>query len=337
MDKIGVGLVGCGVMGTALAASCNKLERAHILAVSDVRQDIADKAAAELNARAFADYHDMLALSDIDAVLVAVPGFLHRAPAVSAAQAGKHVFCEKPMAVSLEDCDAIMVACDEADRKLMIGQVCRFHGVHGRVKQLVLDGHIGQPTCMVVRRLGGGWSGEWVQHWRMERAKSGGTLMEVNAHEIDFMRWVCGDVKSVSARGAQYIDSQTDFEDIMLLNLEFVNGAIGHHQSSNASAIGEYGGRLDGTEGSIHFPAIWGERAGIHYGRFGEKPQFIPAADIVVEEPVIAELRAFVDAIIHNTTPPVTGHDGRAVVEIALAAYQSAQTGESVALPMGKV
>ena len=158
MDKIGVGLVGCGVMGTALAASCNKLEHAHILAVSDVRQDIADKAAAELNARAFTDNHDMLALSDIDAVLVAVPGFLHRAPAVSAAQAGKHVFCEKPMAVSLEDCDAIMVACDEADRKLMIGQVCRFHGVHGRVKQLVLDGHIGQPTCMVVRRLGGGWT-----------------------------------------------------------------------------------------------------------------------------------------------------------------------------------
>jgi UDP-N-acetylglucosamine 3-dehydrogenase len=334
MDKIGVGLIGCGVMGATLAASCNTLDQAQILAVSDVQQNMVDKAATELGARPFSNYQDMLALSEIDAVLVAVPGFLHRAPAVAAAQAGKHVFCEKPMAVSLEDCDAIIEACKQADRKLMIGQVCRFHGIHGRVKQLVDDGQIGEPTCMVTRRLGGGWGGMWAQKWRLERAKSGGNLLEVNAHEIDFMRWVCGNVKSVSASGNRKNDSPTDFEDIMLLNLTFENGAIGHHQSSSGSAIGEYGGRLDGTEGSLHFPAIWGEGAGIHYARFGEKTAFVPADDIVVEEPVTAELRAFAKAILNNTTPPVSGHDGRAVVEIALAAYQSAQSGELVALPM---
>lgn len=332
MDKLGVGLIGCGVMGMSLAEACNKLDSARITAVCDVQESNAEKAAAALGVNGFTNYMDMLAEDHVDAVLIAVPGFLHREPAVASAEAGKHVFCEKPMAVSLPDCDAIIAACEANSRTLMIGQVCRFHGVHSRVKQLVDEGFIGDPTCMVVRRLGGGWSGIWAQQWRMERAKSGGTLLEVNAHEIDFMRWVCGPVKTVTASGANIRGSQTDFEDVILLNLTFHNGAIGHHHSSSASAIGEYGGRLDGTEGSIYFPAIWGDGAGIHYGRFDEERQFIATDDIKVEEPVVAELRAFVDAIVNGSDPPVTGRDGRAVVEIALAAYQSAQSGQPVDL-----
>jgi predicted dehydrogenase len=335
MEKIGAGLIGCGVMGSALARSLSNLDHARVVAVSDVDAALAEKTKNELGASfAYQDYRDMLERDDIQAVMIAVPGFLHEEPAVAAARAGKHVFCEKPMAVTLEGCDAMIASCEAAGRKLMIGHVCRYHGVHSRVKRMVEDGRIGQPTCMVVRRLGGGWGGIWAKHWRMERSKSGGTLMEVNAHELDFMRWVCGDVRRVTARGGQFREKQTDFEDIMLTTLEFESGAIGFMHSSSASAVGEYGGRLDGTEGSIHFPAIWGENAGLRYARFGEQATFTPAGDIVVEEPVQAELRGFFDGIVNNAPTPVTGRDGRAVVEIALAAYRSAQTGEPVTLPI---
>ncbi|MBM3264220.1 MAG: Gfo/Idh/MocA family oxidoreductase [candidate division Zixibacteria bacterium] len=334
MEKIGVGVIGCGVMGKALAVACNRLEHAVVKTVCDVNEEMAKQAAAELGAIAFSDYHRMLEREDVQAVLIAVPGFLHEAPAVAAAQAGKHVFSEKPMAVSLAACDAMIAACDANRRILGVGHVCRFHGVHSQIKRMVVEGRIGTPTCMTVRRLGGGWSGVWAQKWRLERAKSGGTLMEVNAHEIDFMRWVCGDVKRVTAQGGQFREKQTDFEDIMLVILEFENGALGLLHSSNASTVGEYGGRLDGSEGSLHFASIWGENAGIRHARFGEEAVFLPLSEIVVEEPVQAELRGFIDAICHKVAPPVTGRDGRAVVEIALAAYESAKTGKPVDLPV---
>ncbi len=327
MSKLGVGLIGCGVMGSSLAKSCNELEHAGVVAVSDVAEEVGRKLGDELGALWYADLREMLKREDVQAVMVATPGFMH-----AAAAAGKHVFCEKPMAVTLEDCDAMIAACEKNNVKLMIGQVCRFHAIHSKVKQMVDEGVVGQPACMVVRRLGGGWGGVWAKTWRNERRFSGGTLMEVNAHEIDFMRWVCGDVQSVVARGGQFREKQTDYEDVMLVTMTFANGGLGWLHSSSISAIGEYGGRLDGTEGSLFFPLIWGEGAGIRCARFDEKPQFIPLSEIPVEPPVRAELRAFVDSILNDTTPPVTGQDGRAVIEIALAAYRSAAMGKAVTL-----
>ena len=335
MDQISVGLIGCGVMGTSLATECVRLEHVNVVAVSDVDQALAKQTGDHLQADGYTDYQDLLGRDDVDAVMIAVPGFLHPDTCVAASDAGKHVFCEKPMAVTLSGCDAILEACAQNDTRLMIGHVCRYHGVHGRVKQMVDEGKIGDPTCMVVRRLGGEWSGIWDKNWRKLRAMSGGTLMEVNAHEIDFLRWVCGDVKRVTARGGIYRETQADFEDIMLVTLEFENGAIGLLHSSRASALGDYGGRVDGADGSINFSQMWGENAGIHCARFDDKEsEFTPVSDLVVEEPVRAELRAFIDAIRTDTIPPITGHDGRAAVEIALAAYLSARTGEAVTLPL---
>ena len=334
MKQLGFGLVGCGSMGSGLARACNQLENAQIVAVQDVNAEAAQKLEGELEAQAYTELQPMLAHERLDAVIVAVPGFLHAEPACLAAEAGKHVFSEKPMAVSLEDCDAMIAACEAHQVKMMVGQVCRYHAVHSKVKQMVIQGAIGKPTCMVMRRLGGGFGGTWKQNWRNKRDCSGGTLMEVNAHEIDFMRWVCGEVESVSAQGDHYLDTPADYEDIVLASMRFKDGAVGLLHSSNASAIGEYGGRLDGTEGSLHFPSIWGGDAGIRWARFGEEQKFIPLSDIPVSNPVQSELAAFVDAILQDKEPPVTGKDGRAAVEIALAAYRSIQVGQKVDLPL---
>jgi predicted dehydrogenase len=334
MSKFGVGLIGCGVMGSSLAKGCNELDHAGVVAVSDVVEEAGKKLGDGLGVTWHADFREMLKREDVQAVMIALPGFMHAEAAVAAAAAGKHVFSEKPMAVTLEDCDAMIAACEKNKVKLQVGQVCRFHAVHSKVKQMVNEGVIGQPACMIVRRLSGGWGGVWARSWRNERKFSGGTLMEVNAHEIDFMRWVCGDVASVVARGGQFREKMTDYEDVMLVTMTFRSGALGWLHSSSISAIGEYGGRLDGTEGSLFFPSIWGSEGGIRYARLDEQAQFIPASEIQVENPVRAELRAFVDSILNDTTPPVTGQDGRAVVEIALAAYRSSATGEAVSLPL---
>ena len=335
MAKVGLGVIGCGNMGADLARGAQNLDCAQVVCVSDVDADKGQVLAEKMESDYEADYQTMLAREDVEAVLIATPPFLHVEPAVAAAQAGVHVFCEKPMAPTLAGCDAIISACENGGVKLGIGLVCRFHPVHRKVRDLAHEGQLGSPTCMTVHRLGGGWGGKWAATWRESRAQSGGTLMEVNAHEIDFMRFVMGEAESVTAVGGQFVQMETDFADAVLVSIKFKNGGIGTLHSSQASAIGGYGGRLDCTEGSIVFPSFWGNDGGVRYQRYDGDATAIGASDLAGgESPVSQEIRAFCEAVLNDEAPPVSGADGRAAVEIALAAYQSVETGETVRLPL---
>ena len=159
--------------------------------------------------------------------------------------------------------------------------------------------------------------------------------MEVNAHEIDFMRFVMGEAESVSAVGGQFVQMETDFADAVLLSIRFKGGGIGLLHSSQASAIGGYGGRLDCAEGSVVFPAFWGNDGGVRFQRYDGDESAISASELLGDEsPVSQEIRAFCEAVLKGEDPPVSGADGRAAVEIALAAYRSVETGETVLLPL---
>lgn len=335
METIGIGVIGCGGMGRSLATSANAVEGVEILCVSDLQETLAEKLAAELGTAYTLDYHELLAEGRIQAVLIASPPFMHSPMAVDAANAGKHIFSEKPMAPTLAECDAMIAAASENGVKLSIGLVCRYHATHSKVREIVQSGELGAPACMMVHRIGGPWrSGYSHTPWRLERAKSGGSLMEINAHEIDFMRWTCGEVRSVYAAGGQYGPDKSDYPDVVLVSLQFANGAIGLLHSSHVSAVGGYGGRVDCEGGSIYFPQIWGGNATIEIKPFEGEGRKIKVADIEVPPPVQEEIRVFVDAIRNDTAPLITGSDGRAAAEIALAAYQSVESGESVPLPL---
>ncbi len=336
MSDLSVALIGCGVMGEELAKHLVTLDGVRLVAVSDADADQVRRVGEPLGAKPFADHADLLSQTQPDAVLVATPQTTHREMTAAAAEAGAHVFCEKPMAVALDDCDAMIAACERAGVNLMIGQVCRYHGVHRKVRDLVQSGDYGKPACMEVHRLGGPWrtTGIWHKPWRLRFANTGGVLMEINCHEIDFMRFVCGDVTGVFARGGTYVQTEGDYPDNVTVSLSFACGAIGILHGSLSSAVGSYGGRVDCTEGGLHFPVIWGEGAGITVGRFDESQEFIPAEGLVDEDPVRRELREFVESIAERRPPAITGHDGRAAIEIATAAYKSIETGEPVALPL---
>ncbi len=336
MNDLCLALIGCGVMGRELAEQAITLEGASLVAVSDVDEAGANKLAEDFSATAYTAYDTMLQTAKPDAVFIATPPFLHREMTEAAADAGCHVFCEKPMAVALEDCDAMIAACERAGVTLMIGQVCRYHGVHRKVRDLVAGGELGRPICMHVHRVGGPWrsSGVWNRPWRLELAKNGGLLMEINAHEIDWMRFVCGEVSSVFARGGTYVQPEADYPDNIIVSMQFADGAIGSLHGSQSSAVGSYGGRVDCTEGGLSFPKIWGEGAGITVGRFVGAEAFIPADGLAAENPVRRELREFCESIHEGRPPEISGGDGRAVIEIATAAYASIQTGQAVSLPL---
>ncbi|MCY3868753.1 MAG: Gfo/Idh/MocA family oxidoreductase [Gemmatimonadetes bacterium] len=334
MAKLGLGVIGCGNMGASLANGARDLDCAEVACVSDVDSEKGRALSEKMDCDYEADYHNMLAREDVQAVMIATPPFLHIDPTIAAAQAGVHVFCEKPMSPTLAGCDAMIAACEQGGVELGIGLVCRFHPVHRKVRDLARGGDLGMPLCLMVHRLGGGWGGVWSASWRKSRDKSGGTLMEVNAHEIDFMRFVMGDAESVSAAGGQFVQMETDFPDVALVSIRFKNGGVGVLHSSQASAIGGYGGRLDCAEGSVVFPTFWGGEGGLRYKRYDGGETAIAASELSQDEsPVSQEIRAFCEAVLNGEDPPVSGADGRAAVEIALAAYRSIETGEAIALP----
>ena len=335
MEDFGIGLVGAGGMGKSLVLEANQIEGVKVVFVSDLDEDRARSLAEEVNASYTLDYHGLLCDDRIHAVFVASPTFLHATISIDAMNSGKHVFCEKPMATTLKDCDAMIKTAEQNQVNLGVGLVCRFHATHSKVREIVVSEQLGKPISMHVHRIGGPWQGgSYHTDWRMQREKCGGFLMEVNAHEIDFMRWTCGEVKKVYAAGGTYIQHEADYADLVVASLNFENGAVGLLHSGQVSAIGGYGGRVDCEKGSIFFPQIWGGDSKIQIKRFDGSGEDIPISSIEVESPVRAEIRAFIDATIDGVTPPVAGADGRAATEIALAAYRSIETGDPVNLPM---
>lgn len=334
MAVLRLGLIGCGVMGRSLAESANGLASTEVVWVSDVDEEKGTALAGDLDCRYEADYAKGIAAGDVDAVMIATPGFLHEAPAIAATEAGLHVFSEKPLAPTVASCDRMIAAAEKHGVSLGVGHVCRFHPVHRKVRDLVHEGGFGKPTVMTVHRLGSGFKGIWRVPWRQTRAQSGGTLMEVNAHEIDFLRFVAScDATSVFAAGGNFVNKEIDYPDAALVTIRFENGAIGSLHSSDASTIGGYGGRVDCENGSLVFPRFWGDGAELTYQVGEEDPVAIPVDDLKAEQsPVAQEIDAFAKAVLDGGTPPVTGEDGRAVVAIAEAAYTSVETGSPVEL-----
>lgn len=329
MDRVRLALVGCGGMGRALCDQARTLENAVISAVFDTDEERRAEAAERYEAVAAGSLDELLQRDDVDAVVVATPGGLHKPVVIAATAAGKHVFSEKPLAANVADADEMIRAVDAAGVKAMVGQVCRYHPTHRQLKRMVVDGPLGRIQSIYVERVGGGW-GKNHPSWRLSRELSGGTLLEVNAHEIDFMTWLAGPVTRVMAVGGQMADERLDYPDVTWVSMTFASGAVGVLQSTNITTLGSYAGRFDAEGGSALVTQLFG--GPITFKARAEGAEVETITPEPVENPVLAEMRAFVTAIIQDTEPPVTFAQARHTVAIAEAAYTSIETGEAVVI-----
>ena len=325
--ELKVGVIGCGAMGSNLARNCAALAGAKISATADVEEKRARQLAEELNAECFRDYRELLG-GAVDAVIVAVPNLLHAEVSATAAKAGKHVFCEKPMALSVAECDAMIEAARRRGVALMIGQSERYDPVFAKAKEIVDSGLIGEPFSIHVERIDGI---DWGAHgaaWRRRRKMSGGMLFHCNVHEVDYMRYVCGDVDRVSALMSKNVAEDIDYEDTAHVQLHFRSGAIGTLVAGHCSALPGIGGKVHCTKGTVHF---WRQEA-VTYNTFGGEPVHIPAEEIEAEPAVRRELREFVESARKGEPPTIRGEEGRKVVEVIEAAYRAAAEGREVAI-----
>jgi len=326
-NRIQVALIGCGGMGTKLGQSLGELGTARIAVCCDIDEARLSAASEAFSPdRALTDYHEALDNPAVDAVIIATPNYLHASMAVDAAHAGKHIFTEKPMALCVADCDAMIAAARQAGVKLMVGQVLRYIGNFAKAKQIIDSGELGKPFAIEVDRIN---NSPGRGDWRTSKAKTGGMLPEVNVHELDFMAYVLGEPVSVYAQSGHFGANAYDFDDELFAIVRFEGGGIGSLHASFCAKIGRYHTKILCENGAIFFGHAPGEAI---IQRASGEPETLDSSD--VPDPHQRELGEFLDAIRTGAEPKIPGEQGRRAIGMCEGADISAGTGQVVRLPL---
>jgi len=328
VKKIRVGLIGCGIIGSFWAKVLSQLEEVRIIGVCDVDLEKTRSLSSKLGVKSFAHHQDLLQIHEIEAVLVVTPNYTHCAITLEASQAKKHVYCEKPMALSVDDCGRMIRACEKNEIKLAIGQNGRFLSIFAKIKEILDSGILGEPVSISISRFWDYWD---YTPWRSKKNLCGPLLFEFDIHELDLMRYLCGDVKAVFAMMGNSSSVEVDYQDIAFVLFHFASGAVGSLHSNLASRIGEFEGKIQGEKGTLFFDF---PRQLIKYKTVSGQSKEIELGELSLEESYKQSFRHFAESIWEDKTPIVSGGEGRAAIELAEAAYVSAERKSLVRLPL---
>jgi scyllo-inositol 2-dehydrogenase (NAD+) len=327
-----VGLIGAGRMGATLAYHlAYTVPAAEFVAVADRTVEKAAALARQYAVPdAYGDYEAMLARNDLDAVVIATPTNTHVAVISAAAAAGKHIFTEKPLALTLAGCDEALAAVTAAAVKMHVGFMRRFDPAYVLAKQKIEEGVIGTPVMFkATGRDPGRTSLKFAR-----RENSGGLIADMGVHDFDAARWLMGSevVRVYSEGDCLVFPELKDVGDIdnAVVNLKFANGAIGNVDLSR-NAIYGYDIRTEviGSKGSVmigglqHTPALVLTRNSVTYDT-------IPGFTERFGHAYAAEIQDFVTAVLEDRPTAVSGADARAATAIGIAATRSLDEGRPV-------
>ena len=333
-------LIGAGRAGYIHAVNlASRLKSAELVAVCDANEEAALRTASELNVgQTYADYREAVARPDIDAVVIVTPTFLHSAIAIAAAENGKHVFLEKPMAITVDECRAINAAAAKAGVALQIGFMRRFDQGFLRAKEIIDSGDLGRVMIIKSTGRGPGLPPPWIY----DIAKSNGILAEVNSHDFDAIRWMVGsDIARVYAEAANFkcADAQEEwpqFYDNAVVNLRFRDGAIGVVDGTCPAHYG-YDARVEilGEKGMLRVGHV--DDGGVsHVTLEGNVvSSAVKSWRTLFKDAYLAEMEHFIECVRTSATPRVNGHDGLKAVEAVVASNQSLISGLPVSIDGG--
>lgn len=345
MDTVRVGLVGSGFVSAIHHEALVRAPGVEVIGVASPTGDHAARFAAERGiANSFHDYRSLLDLKALDLVVLGLPNALHCEAAVLAAEAGKHVVVEKPMAMNLAECDRMIAACDRAQVILGYAEELCFAPKYVRLKQLVDEGAIGKVHLVKQSEKHDGPHAAWFYDTRQS---GGGVTFDMGCHAIEFFRWILGKhrrIVSVSATmGTQVHGARTDGDDEAILILEFDGGTIGLAEESWTKPGGmDDRAEVFGSAGQIYADVLHGNALRTYsrdgYGYAVEKSGAtlgwtFPVFEEIWNYGFPQEMAHFVSCIRTATAPSENGHDGRAVVEAVCALYASAGQGRRITLP----
>jgi predicted dehydrogenase len=346
--KIRVGVIGVGI-GKAHLKGYSNVPEAEVVALCDLDETRARNVADEFHldsATIYTDHRALLDNPDIDAVSVCLPNFLHQPIAVDALNAGKHVICEKPLAMSAAQAQEIADAAERNNKKCMVAQVNRFRQDSQYLKQIIDNNQLGEiyyAHCGVLRRSGiPGYGG-----WFTTKSKSGGgPLIDLGVHLLDLTWWLAGCPNPVSVTGVTYaefgprkkgigrwgVEQKTegtfDVEDLAVALIRFDNGLTINLEVSWALYLEKtkMWSHLHGTEGG----AQWGDGLSIHSDLNGAPSN--TTIDVPAGDNWTNEMQHFINSIINDLPSDPGADQGVIMMKMLEAIYQSAETKREVVI-----
>ena len=331
MTELRFGLIGIGAIAPRHVTAIQQTPGASLLAVCSRNESKGKAFAQENRADYYADYQDLLRRADINAVAVTLPHHLHEQVALEAAAAGKHIMMEKPLAITVEECDRMIAACDKADVALATCFQSRYEPLARKLQGELSVGKLGRP---LLASLHVEWfrddayyqSGEWRGKLRTE---GGGVLINQASHGLDMLLWLAGPVETVTAQTAT-LNHQIEVEDVAHALLRFKSGALGILAATTVAYPG-FNEELhfSGTNGSAFFEKGAGRVRWYlkdpkqEWVDQGEASSGAGAAMAISVGSHVAAYQDFVAAIREKRPPLVDGREGRRSIELIQAVYRS--------------
>jgi predicted dehydrogenase len=358
-NSFNIAILGCGKVAHLHAKAIENLPNAMLAGVWSRTLESAEKFASQYQTTAFSDIDEMVKKASVDLAIVCTPHPFHRQPTIEAAKAGSNVLVEKPLASTLEDCDAMITACKKWGVKLGVISQRRWYAPVMRVKQAIDDGKIGKPVFGTINMLG--WRDKnyydadaWRGTWNME---GGGVLVNQAPHQLDILLWYMGEISEVYGLWKNLNHPYIEVEDTAVAIVKFKNGGIGNIIVSNSQKPGIYGNvQVHGENGaSVGVQTDGGAMFVAGMSNVLEPPVndlwTVPGEENLLEkwvkedselfnsiDPTVyymeKQIDDFLQAIQNNTPPMVTGEDGKKTVELFTAIYRSTRDNRPVKFPL---
>lgn len=328
-------IIGTGFIGNAHATAYKNMDNAQLVAIADVDEEKGRKAAEEFDCKYYKDAEEMLQAEEVDIVDICLPTFLHEQYVLLAARYKKHILCEKPVTLSLESMDRMLAAVKEAGVRFMVAQVVRFWPEYIKIKEMYDAGDFGDVRMVYANRIA--QHPNWTQ-WHRDPGKSGGGLFDLHLHDIDFVQYLFGKVKSVYAVGKA---SETGCWNFVMTTLKFENGNYAtvegiFDMTENYPFTMTF--RIIGETKTVDYSMVAGfnledvgssKRAAVLY-ESGHEPRKL---DIDEKDAYQIELEYFVGHIESGKPfDVITPEDSRHVVAVICAIQKSLETGKVVEL-----
>ncbi|TMF06272.1 MAG: Gfo/Idh/MocA family oxidoreductase [Chloroflexi bacterium] len=326
MNDLGVAIFGAGRAGNAHARAISQTAGARLIAVFDADAERAAAFAEDHGCQAFTSSDEVLRRDDVALVMVALPNFLHERATVDAASAGKHIFLEKPMADTVEECDRMLDAVGRAGVQLLVAHSQRYFGSTIRAREIVQGGELGQPVFA---------TDTWYKNfglegrlpWFLDRATGGGMWLMNGAHMLDRTCWVLdSEVASIRAWiGSPFHQLSADDANLAFVQLRNGLHASIVHAGYRSRGVEKCEVEITCTDGMLIFDS-YSNRLAI------ERDGAYSPIEVQRVDPFTEELKNLVGAINGTETLRVSAAWGRHIVEVLLAAEESSRTGSEVTI-----
>ncbi|TDL31296.1 Gfo/Idh/MocA family oxidoreductase [Jeotgalibacillus sp. S-D1] len=340
MKKIKIGVIGCGSIARRrhLIEYAENMD-AEIVAVVDLVEERAREMAEQYNASAYTNYKEMLEDSGIDAVSVCLPNHLHASASIDALNAGKHVLCEKPMATSLEEAESMIKAAKENSKLLMIAHNQRFVSSHQQAKKLLDSGELGKVYSFKTTFGHPGperWSIDGRSSWFFDKEQAFiGALGDLGVHKSDLIRYLFGEVAEIGAFVETSAKENTEIDDNAMCIVKMQSGVIGSLAASWSYVSGSDNSTFIYTENAVLkleadpvYPLVVqyanGDIVNYELAKIQSNEQGVKTNTHVIDH--------FIEAIVQNKEPLITGEEGMKSLNVILGALESKETKRFVQL-----